>query len=232
MFISVPSPLLRLAARAREQRAFLRFFLRLFVMRTGHQFFPYPLDGDALDGQTFLESVAHEPGDFLRACPFAIHDGACHAAAFLDAHIAEFPVCAHLSPSANSGPLSSTGAAWTISIVAPSVIRRRAISTYSGLSSIPVNLRPCQRATSPVVPAPMKGSSTRSPRLEPARMQGSTSFGGNVAKWASPNGWTGMVHTSRLLRRAGAVPAASALSHRMASNMVFVLPAGFSREPL
>ncbi len=34
----------------------------------------------------------------------------------------------------------------------------------------------------------------------PALMQGSMSFGGNVAKCASLNGVVGMLHTSRLLR--------------------------------
>src|SRR5690606_9896147 len=36
--------------------------------------------------------------------------------------------------------------------------------------------------------------------LVPAKMHGSTSFSGNVAKWASGYGCVAMVHTLRLLR--------------------------------
>src|SRR5690606_19548348 len=139
---------------------------------------------------------------------------------------------------------------------------RFAISTYSGLISIPTACRPRRSATSKVVPLPAKGSRTMHlplPSLPsqvqvgshrsvgrlaglhpvlstlvgdlgscagsrlcttpvrsttrfhgarqkghacgdvPARMHGSTSFSGNVAKWASGNGCVAMVQTERLL---------------------------------
>src|SRR5581483_2590548 len=67
-------------------------------------------------------------------------------------------------------------------------MRRRAIAAYSGLSSIRMALRFKRSATRPVVPAPPKGSSTIPPSGQPARMHGSISAGGKVAKWASEKG--------------------------------------------
>src|SRR4051794_33180824 len=81
------------------------------------------------------------------------------------------------------------------SAVIPS--RPRCSATYFGLSSMPMYCRPCSSATSPVVPAPLNGSRTIPPRREPARMQGSMSFGGNVAKCAPLNGCVATVQTSR-----------------------------------
>ena len=53
---------------------------------------------------------------------------------------------------------------------------------------------------SPTVPEPQKGSSTRSPFADPAAMQGSTSAGGKVAKWASAKGSVLIDQTVLLLR--------------------------------
>src|SRR3990172_7185216 len=85
-------------------------------------------------------------------------------------------------------------------------MRRRAISAYLAFSSIPTKLRLSLEATSPVVPAPANGSRTVSPMAEPARMQGSTRAGGNVAKWASGKGAVAMVQTERLLRSIASSP--------------------------
>jgi hypothetical protein len=52
---------------------------------------------------------------------------------------------------------------------------------------MPKNLRPCLYATIAVVAAPTKQSSTVPPAGHPARMHGSISFGGNVAKCAPVN---------------------------------------------
>src|SRR5690348_4190083 len=60
--------------------------------------------------------------------------------------------------------------------------------------------RPRRSATSPVVHAPPKGSSTVPPRGHPALMQGSTSAGGKVAKWASLKPSVTTFQTLRLLR--------------------------------
>ena len=51
--------------------------------------------------------------------------------------------------------------------------------------------------TTPTVPDPKNGSSTQSSGREPARTQGSTSFGGKVAKCAPKKGSVGMDQTVR-----------------------------------
>src|SRR5260370_32666034 len=61
-------------------------------------------------------------------------------------------------------------------------------------------LRWRRSATSPVVPAPPKGSSTVPPGGQPALMHGSISAGGKVAKWACGKGEVATVQTERLLR--------------------------------
>nr|AKH46655.1 DNA adenine methylase [uncultured marine virus] len=71
------------------------------------------------------------------------------------------------------------------------------------MSSTPQKLRPKRTETSPVVPAPANGSSTTAPRGAPARMHGSMSFGGNVAKCAPLYGRVVTVQTLRLLRPLG-----------------------------
>ena len=62
---------------------------------------------------------------------------------------------------------------------------------------------PCSCATSPVVHAPANGSSTTSPGREPARIQGSISLGGKVAKCDPLYGFVAMVQTERRLRPFG-----------------------------
>jgi hypothetical protein len=68
-----------------------------------------------------------------------------------------------------------------------SSIRFTAISANSGFISMPTHLRESARLTSPTVPVPKNGSSTTDPFGAPARMQSSTSFGGNTAKCAPLN---------------------------------------------
>lgn len=81
-----------------------------------------------------------------------------------------------------------------------SVILFCAISAYSGLSSIPIQFLLCCCATSAVVPAPRNGSRTVPFGGHPARMQGSTSSVGYVAKCAPLYGLVLISHTERLLR--------------------------------
>src|SRR6056300_521237 len=78
-------------------------------------------------------------------------------------------------------------------------IRLSTSFTYSGLSSHRIELRSCRYATPAVVPEPPNGSSTVPPSGQPARIQGSISSGGNVAKCAPLNAFGGTVHTLRLL---------------------------------
>lgn len=56
------------------------------------------------------------------------------------------------------------------------------MSAYSAFNSIPTNFRSRLWQTSPTVPEPKNGSRTRSPGSVPARIIGSMSFGGKVAK--------------------------------------------------
>ena len=76
-----------------------------------------------------------------------------------------------------------------------SVILFCAISAYSGLSSIPIQFLLCCCATSAVVPAPRNGSRTVPFGGHPARMQGSTSSVGYVAKCAPLYGLVLIVQT-------------------------------------
>ena len=64
-------------------------------------------------------------------------------------------------------------------------------AAYSGFSSHSTALRPYAAATPAVVPLPPNGSITAPPAGHPAKMHGSISAGGNVAKWAPLNGRVG-----------------------------------------
>src|ERR1035438_831715 len=71
---------------------------------------------------------------------------------------------------------------------------------YAGLSSMEIESRPSCWQTRDVVNAPANGSKTTPPAGQPARMHGSISFGGKVAKCAPLYGAVAMVQTVRLLR--------------------------------
>ena len=64
------------------------------------------------------------------------------------------------------------------------VNRSAANCWYSSFSSMPIYFLSCSNATCPVVADPEKGSSTVLPSGHPAKMQGSISLGGKVAKCA------------------------------------------------
>jgi type II restriction enzyme len=71
-------------------------------------------------------------------------------------------------------------------------------SAYSLLISIPVHARPSSLQTTPVVPAPKNGSSTRLPFLDPAAMQSLTKDRGYTAKCAPAYGSVFTFQTLRL----------------------------------
>jgi len=66
----------------------------------------------------------------------------------------------------------------TIAGVPVSLKTEAAASAYSSFNSMPVHRRPSSFATTPVVPDPKKGSSTRSPAADPAAMQRRTNARG------------------------------------------------------
>src|SRR6185312_14835039 len=83
----------------------------------------------------------------------------------------------------------------TTSISAPLLDAAKA--QYSGLSSIPIPLRPKSEATFKVVPEPTNGSSTVPPTGHPDNKQRLTNSSGNTAKCAPLNPFGEMVQTSR-----------------------------------
>ena len=82
-----------------------------------------------------------------------------------------------------------------------SAILLAAISTYEGLISHPIKPRPMRLATTPAVPLPANGSSTTPPSGQPAKIHGSISFSGNVAKCAPRNPFVLTLQTLRLFLR-------------------------------